>query len=206
MTEADFSFTADLAYTIFPDGAVQLQSSISASKADVNLPRLGYLMQLPLSFDRLTYYGRGPQNNYADRQSGAFLGRYSSSVKEQFIAFPKPQDMGNREDVRWLSLTDANNSGLCFMTTGAPLSTSVLPWSDMQLTMAPHPTELPEPTANWLHLDVGATGLGGTSCGQAPPPAHQRVQSTEHQMGFIMLPPGTVGKRHEGFRPFVQEQ
>ena len=200
MTESDFSFTADLAYTIFPDGAVQLQSSISASKADVNLPRLGYLMQLPLSFDRLTYYGRGPQNNYADRQSGAFLGRYSSSVKEQFIAFPKPQDMGNREDVRWLSLTDANNSGLCFMTTGAPLSTSVLPWSDMQLTMAPHPTELPEPTANWLHLDVGATGLGGTSCGQAPPPAHQRVQSSEHQMGFIMLPPGTTENRHEGFR------
>ena len=206
MTEADFSFVADLTYTIFPDGAVQLQSCISASRADVNLPRLGYLVQLPLCFDQLTYYGRGPQNNYADRQSGAFLGRYSSSVREQFIAFPKPQDMGNREDVRWLSLSDAKNHSLCFMTTGAPLSTSVLPWSDMELTLAPHPDELPEPSATWLHLDVGATGLGGTSCGQAPPPDFQRVLSTVHEMGFIMLPPGTVGHRHEGFCRLPQEQ
>ncbi|MBQ7181011.1 MAG: DUF4981 domain-containing protein [Bacteroidaceae bacterium] len=205
MTESDFSFTADLAYTIFPDGAVQLQSRIVPSKADVNLPRLGYLLRLPLTLEHITYYGRGPQNNYADRQSGAFLGRYSSSVREQFIAFPKPQDMGNREDVRSLSLTDAQGHGLCFVTTEAPLSTSVLPWSDIELTLAPHPDDLPKPSATWLHLDVGATGLGGTSCGQAPPPSHQRVLSTVHEIGFIMLPPGTKEHRHEGFRPRPSE-
>lgn len=205
MTEDDFFFTTYLAYTVFPDGAIQLQSHIVPSKADVSLPRLGYLMQLPLSLERLTYFGRGPQNNYPDRCSGAFLGQYKSTVAEQFIAFPKPQDMGNREDVRWLSLTDALGSGLCFLSTCAPLSTSVLPWSDMELTLAPHPNELPKSTANWLHLDVGSTGLGGTSCGQAPPPSHQRVLSTEHEMGFIMLPPGTTKQRHEGFRPRLTE-
>ena len=53
-------------------------------------------MRLPRELDRYTYYGRGPWNNYADRETGAFLGEYSSSVAEQFVPFPKPQSMGNR--------------------------------------------------------------------------------------------------------------
>ena len=201
MTDEDFSFTTNLTYTIHPDGVIQMESYISPSRKGVTLPRLGYLMQLPTSLDQLTYFGRGPQNNYADRRSGAFLREYVSTVQDQFVAFPKPQDMANREDVRWLSLTDKADQGLLFATTGAPLSTSVLPWSDLELTFAPHPAELPQPSATWLHLDVGSTGLGGTSCGQAPPPRRQRVTSSDHEMGFIIAPLAVAFNQHEGFRP-----
>ena len=206
MSEEDFSFTTNLVYTIHPDGAVQLQAYISPSRKGVALPRLGYLLQLPTSMDQLTYFGRGPQNNYSDRQSGAFLGEYVSTVRDQFVAFPKPQDMANREDVRWLSLVDNTEQGLFFATTGAPLSTSVLPWSDLELTFAPHPAELPQPRATWLHLDLGSTGLGGTSCGQAPPPRHQRVVSSDHEMGFIIAPLSAAFNQHEGFRPLPVER
>jgi beta-galactosidase len=109
--------------------------------------------------------------------------------------------MANREDVRWLSLTNQAEQGLLFATTGAPLSTSVLPWSDLELTFAPHPNELPKSGATWLHLDLGSTGLGGTSCGQAPPPRHQRVVSKDYEMGFIIAPLAAAFNEHEGFRP-----
>lgn len=201
MTEEDFHFTTNLVYTIHPDGAIQLQSYISSSNPLATLPRLGYLLRLPQRFDQLTYFGRGPQNNYCDRLSGAFLGQHTSSVADQFVAFPKPQEMANREDVRWLSLVDATEQGLLFASTGAPLSTSVLPWSDLELTFAPHPSQLPKSTATWVHLDCGATGLGGTSCGQAPPARSQRVMATDHEMGFLIAPLSIALKGHEGFRP-----
>ena len=201
MTEDDFHFTSNIVYTIHPDGVIQLQSYIAGSNPLATLPRLGYLLRLPLSLDQLTYFGRGPQNNYADRQSGAFLGQYTSTVADQFVAFPKPQEMANREDVRWLSLTDKSEQGLLFASTGDPLSASVLPWSDLELTFAPHPSELPAPSATWLHLDCGSTGLGGTSCGQGPPARSQRVMASDHELGFIIAPLTIALKGHQGFRP-----
>ena len=212
MTEEDFHFQTNLVYTVHPDGVVQLEAYIAPSSRLITLPRLGYLFQLPRTLNHLTYFGRGPQNNYNDRCSGAFLGQYTGSVMDQFVAFPKPQEMANREDVRWLSLTDASGMGLLFASTHSPLSTSALPWSDLELTFAPHPAELPRPSATWLHLDVKDTGLGGTSCGQAPPYRSQRVLTHDYDMGFLIVPLREAGDaqkvkaKRAGFQPSAVER
>ncbi len=188
MTEKDFHFVTTQRYTIYPNGAVAVNSSIISSDASVVLPRLGYVMKLPASYDKYTYYGRGPLNNYADRKTGSFVGLYESTVKDQFVNFPKPQSMGNREDVRWCALTNGQGSGMQFVALNGTMSTSALPWSALQMTLAAHPHELPQSDGTYLHLDCQVTGLGGNSCGQGGPLDQDRVKGALHQMKFVIQP------------------
>ena len=194
MTEDDFHFTTAICYTIYPDGTISVASSIVSSDPAVALPRLGYAMKLPKQYDQYCYYGRGPLNNYADRRTGSFVGLYKSTVKDQFVNFPKPQSMGNREEVRWCALTDGQGNGLQFIANsrqgdkGMVMSTSALPWSALQMTLAAHPHELPQSDGNYLHLDCQVTGLGGNSCGQGGPLDPDRVKGALHQFKFIIRP------------------
>lgn len=183
----DFKFISNLIWTIYPDGSIELQSDITSNEATVVLARLGYSMQLPQDMQQYTYYGRGPWNNYNDRRTGSFIEQYQSTVKEQFVNFPKPQSMGNREEVRWCALTDAQGNGVEFIADGT-LSASALPWSALEMTLAPHPYQLPASTATHLHLDAAVTGLGGNSCGQGGPLDPDRAKATNRSIGFIIRP------------------
>ena len=192
---ADFSFSSNIVWTIYPDGTIENQSAVTGSHPKAILPRLGYMLRLPKRFEangsRMSYFGRGPQNNYADRMSGMFPHVYETTVKDQFVAFPKPQDMANREGVQWLSLTDPTGHGLVFGSLTGSMSTSVLPWSDLQLTYAPHPHELPESDHVYVHLDAKVTALGGSSCGQGGPLQPDRVYADAHTFGFFIRPTST---------------
>ena len=182
------SFTTTQFYNVFPDGLVVLASSITTSEPDLPLPRLGYEVKLPGRYNRYTYYGRGPLNNYNDRKTGSFVGIYHSTVQEQFVAFPKPQSMGNREDVRWCALQDAEGSGLVFASELGTMSTSALPWSALQMTLAQHPHELPQSDGTYLHLDCKVNGMGGNSCGQGGPLKPDRVLGELHRMKLTICP------------------
>ena len=182
------SFTTTQYYMVYPDGMVLLASSIITSDPDLPLPRLGYEIKLPSRFDQYTYYGRGPLNNYNDRKTGSFIGLYHGTVQEQFVAFPKPQSMGNREDVRWCALQDKEGDGLAFASQLGTMSTSALPWSALQLTLAQHPHELPESDGTYLHLDCKVNGMGGNSCGQGGPLKPDRVLGAHHQMKLLIAP------------------
>jgi len=182
----EFSFTTLQKWTVYPDGCIELQSEITPSDSESILPRVGYLVKLPSNLYKYSYYGKGPHNNYNDRMDGAFLGIYNSTVAEQFVNFPKPQDMANREDVRWCTLTNRRGKGVRFTAT-SHMCAAALPWSDLQLTVAPHPYELPESDGTYLHLDAGVTGLGGTSCGQDIPRPEYRILGTQ-TMGFVISP------------------
>ena len=182
------SFTTTQFYNVYPDGVVLLTSSIITSDPDLPLPRLGYEVKLPSRFDQYTYYGRGPLNNYNDRKTGSFVGLYHSTVQEQFVNFPKPQSMGNREDVRWCALQDEEGNGLAFSSELGTMSTSALPWSALQMTLAQHPHELPESDGTYLHLDCAVNGLGGNSCGQGGPLKPDRVLGELHRMKLTICP------------------
>ena len=201
------SFTTTQFYNIYPDGVVLLTSSIITSDPDLPLPRLGYEVKLPSRFDQYTYYGRGPLNNYNDRKTGSFVGLYHSTVQEQFVDFPKPQSMGNREDVRWCALQDEEGNGLAFSSELGTMSTSALPWSALQMTLAQHPHELPQSDGTYLHLDCKVNGLGGNSCGQGGPLKQDRVLGELHQMKLVICPffdkeePSGFGKRRDFLCP-----
>lgn len=183
----DFKFTTNQIWTVYPDGSIELEANINSNEPSLDLPRLGYVMKTPSDLKNYTYYGRGPQNNYNDRMNGAFVQLYNSTVQDQFVHFPKPQSMGNREDVRWCALTDEAGNGAQFISTST-FSASALPWSAMQMVEAPHPYQLPKSDGNYLHLDLKVMGLGGNSCGQGGPLEEDRIKAGNHSMGFIIRP------------------
>ena len=174
-------------WKIYHDGTILLDADISANKEDIVLPRLGYAMDLPLQYENYTYYGRGPINNYNDRKTSQFIEIYSSKIQDLGIMLPKPQAMGNREDVRWCSLTNTKGEGVMFIATG-DMCASALPYTQLQLTETAHPYQLPIPQKITLHLDKKVTGLGGNSCGQGGPLEKDKVKTGKTQFGFIMRP------------------
>ena len=204
---ADFAFTSNIVWTVYPDGTIENESAITSNKPKAILPRLGFLFKLPTRFEaegsKLSYFGCGPQNNYNDRKSGMFRAVYESTVYDQFVNFPKPQSMGNREDVQWLALTDATSNGVVFGALTGSMSTSALPWSDLQLTYAAHPNELPESDHVYVHLDTKVTGLGGSSCGQGGPLEPDRVYADAHTFGFFMRPIATADTRKISAKNFA---
>ncbi len=185
--ENDFKFTTNQIWTIYPDGSIELQSAITSNKPSLILPRLGYIMKIPESFENFIYYGRGPIGNYADRKTGQFIEKYNSKVHEQFVNFPKPQDMANHEEVRWCALTNGSNAGALFVGDGN-VSVSALPYSAMDMILAGHPYQLQDTGLIYLTIDLGVTGLGGNSCGQGGPLPQDRVSAVPHTIGFIIRP------------------
>ena len=189
----DFRFVTTQIWTVYPDGSVELEADIQSNNPNLVLPRLGYVMSVPSELGCYSYYGRGPVENYNDRKTGQMLGVYDTTVADQYVNYAKPQNMANREDVRWASLADGSGRG--FVAVGAqPMSVTALPYREEELVFAPHPFELPAPGATQLHLDLGQTGLGGTSCGQAPPSDDNRVKARPARMGFVLRPVDTARK------------
>lgn len=184
--ENDFHFISNRIYTIYPDGSIELNSAITGSK-NIDLARIGYQLQLPTELKNYSYYGRGPWNNYNDRSTAAFVQQYNSTVAEQFVNFPKPQDMGNREGIRWAAVTNDAGNGVMFVSTEG-LSATAMPWNDVELTEAAHAYQLPASSGTWMSLDKKVNGLGGNSCGQGGPLDPDRVKAGENSVGFIMRP------------------
>ncbi len=187
LDEDAFKFTTHIVYVVYPDGSIEVNAAISANSSSVLLPRIGHVMELPAELKNYTYYGRGPENNYNDRCTSQFIEIHASTVDKQGILLAKPQSMGNREEVRWCALTNADGRGLMFIANGT-MSASALPWSQQELTLAEHPYQLPESSGTHLHLDAKVTGLGGASCGQGGPLAPDRAMSRAYNFSYIIRP------------------
>ena len=185
-TDADFRFVTNQVFTVYPDGSIEVQASIASNDDFVNLPQLGYLVTMPKTYFRFTYYGRGKQDNYPDRKSGAFLGIYESDVLKEVGNFPKPQDVGHHQDSRWAALTNMRGAGAIFVGT-QPMDVAALPYTAQEMTLAGHPFELPNPSATYLQLNIATTGVGGNSCGPTPL-QRDRVMATQQRFGFIIRP------------------
>ncbi len=185
--EEDFHFISEVVWTVHSNGKITLRSNISSNKPNLTLARLGYEFVLPKEYEDYTYYGRGPINNYGDRKASQYIEQYQSKVAEQFISFPKPQTMGNREDVRWVSLTKPSGEGVLFYTDSV-MTSSALPYSALELMLAPHPYELPEAGDTHLVLALSTTALGGQSCGQGPPLKQYQTLGTPQVFSLSLCP------------------
>lgn len=190
--DEDFKFTTNQVWTVYPDGSIELQSAITSNNPSLVLARLGYEMQVPAAYERFTYYGRGPIDNYNDRKTGQFIEQFSSTVAEQFVNWPKPMQMSNHEETRWASLTNKAGKGL-LVVNEAPYAMSALAHSAMDLTMTTHAHRLPKSDVTYLTVDAIVTGLGGNSCGQGGPLVHDRAFGAPTRMGFIIRPADAQG-------------
>ncbi len=170
----DVSSDYKLVYTIMPNGNVQVNVAWNAGSQNLpEMPRFGMQMQLGKEFQNFTYYGRGPWENYSDRKTSSFIGIYNSTVAEQSYDYIRPQENGNKTDVRWLTLT--NDDGLGLKIEGLqPLSVKAThnPSEDMDAGLTKkqqHPSDVTPRQQVYLNVDLSQRGLGGDNSWGAMP-------------------------------------
>ena len=168
-------FTHACTYLFNADGSVTLKNRVTPyGVMPVALPRLGLTLHLPPRLEQVQYYGRGPWENYIDRCTASFLGRYKTTVSDLYQDYVRPQDNGYRTDVRWVEFTDKFGKGVRF-SASEPLYVQALHYGWEDLAFARHQSgerRFRAPPARRdeivLNLDVRQTGLGGASCGPQP--------------------------------------
>ena len=129
------------------------------------LPRLGILIELPREYEHLTWYGRGPWDNYPDRKVSCPIGLWHSKVSEQYVHYPRPQDSGNHEDCTMVELRTKKGKKLRIEAIDEPFSFSALPYSAQYIASKTHDYELEDQGKTYLSIDCAVLGLGNSSCG-----------------------------------------
>ncbi len=164
--QVDYSgkFLHQAIYTIYGDGTLNIRNRFEPTAELPVLPRLGISLQLNTVLEKLQWYGNGPWENYADRKDCTPIGLWKSTVTEQYVPYPRPQECGNKEGVRWLTLTDAKSKGLK-ISTPDEMSFSALHYTVQDLDKAKNTWELEPRKAVVLSLDAFQLGLGNSSCG-----------------------------------------
>lgn len=161
-------FLCDYTYTVLGNGDVVLEShGVPEGEWSDTLPKIGLNMTLPLNLRRVTWFGRGPGENYIDSKQAGKFGRYSADVDDLYTPYVFPQDFGNRMDVSWVSLTDLHGSGL--LAIGDPtIDFSAMRFTANELEQANHTCDLKPRDEVILNLDYKHNGLGSASCGHWP--------------------------------------
>ncbi|MFD2611754.1 glycoside hydrolase family 2 TIM barrel-domain containing protein [Paenibacillus gansuensis] len=155
-------------YRIAADGKVQVIQELVPGAGLPEIPEIGMMLELDASFENLTWYGRGPHENYWDRNTGARLGRYAGKTADQFTLYLRPQECGNKTDVRSASITNAAGVGLEF--TGLPaFELNALPYTPFELEAYDHPHKLPASDKTVVRVNYKQMGVGGDNSWGALP-------------------------------------
>lgn len=180
------AFLHEQTITVRGDGSIHIQNRVQCDPSLPNLPRIGLSMQLPVGFEQFAWYGRGPHENYADRNVGARYGRFQSTVTEQYVPYILPQENGSKTGVRWLTLSNDTGIGLQ-VSSSTPFEASVSHFAADDLYAAFHTNELTPRQETILNLDFRQAGLGGASCGPGTLPAYQLPPAT-YEFEFVLRP------------------
>jgi beta-galactosidase/beta-glucuronidase len=157
----------EYAWRFLGSGEAQLTTHVVPLNCPAGWPRLGLQMRLPSALDRIAWYGRGPHESYSDRLESARVGVWRGTVQEQYVPYVKPQENGNKTDVRWVVLHDIRGVGL--LATGQPLlNVSAHHYTTHNLADAAHTIDLVRLDETILNLDHAQCGLGSNSCGPRP--------------------------------------
>ena len=152
-----------LAYEVFGDGRVKTTLTYDPVKELGDMPEFGVLFKFNADYDHVKWYGLGPAETYADRKHGAKLDIYEKSVSDNMARYLVPQECGNKEGVRWASITDRKGRGMLFEMdkNNGPMMFSALPYTPHEMENAMHPYELPEVHYTVVRAAKGQMGVGG---------------------------------------------
>ena len=173
-----------ISYTIYPGGTIDVEASFTTGEK-VEVPRLSLQSFLSPTLENVTYYGRGPIENYPDRKNAAFVGLYNTTVSAMREHYVRSQSMGSRTDTRWLSLTDDYGTGIKITADGT-LQFSALHYTDQDLwdVRYDHLLSTIERSEVVLNIDCKYRGIGNASCGPGPRPKYEIEPNTTHKMRF----------------------
>lgn len=187
-----------LTYTLNTTGQLMVSQQLKVNpqaKAKPVLPRFGMTLVMPQAFDHIHYYGRGPIENYWDRHTSTFLGIYDQSVASQYSPYIRPQESGNKTDVRWWSIYNASaGEGLTF-TASEPLEMASLNYLTSDLDGGPvkeakqmHSGDLTARPFTVVHIAQRQMGLGCIDSWGAWPLGKYLIPYADHSFSFIITP------------------
>lgn len=190
----DVASDYQLVYTMTADGALTINVSYKAGANELpEMPRFGMIMSLPKSLENFAYYGRGPWENYADRNFASQIGIYSSKVSDQYVPYTRPQENGYKTDLRWLTLTDNSGNGIR-IEGSQPICASVLQnWpEDFDPGLSKKYRHINDITPNRdeviLSVDLAQRGVGGDNSWGALPHEQYRLKAKEYSYGYTIKP------------------
>ncbi|MDF1698066.1 MAG: glycoside hydrolase family 2 TIM barrel-domain containing protein [Saprospiraceae bacterium] len=193
------SFTST--YTVYGNGVIKIENTLGSSEYNRDVPRIGMRMQLLNKFDQLNYFGRGPWENYQDRNTSAFVDLYTSSVMDQYVPYIRPQENGYKTDTRWMALSDENKSGILVVSAdqkGMGFSALHMENEDFDTTAgtdysssnkSKHTTDIKVKDLVQVNIDLGQRGLGGDdSWWSMPQEQYLYKAQQEHTYSFYIIP------------------
>ncbi len=188
-------------YAVYGSGDVVVDNHFKMTKDDLpEIVRMGMNLIMPRRFDQIAWLGRGPHESYWDRKTSAFVGLYEGSVADQYWAYLRPQENGNKTDVRWLAITDSNGNGLFFegmphLEVGAHHNLqedfeSVIRSFENQPGKTPvvnrHTTDVKPRDLTSVNVDYKQMGVGGDNSWGARTHDQYRLTEKEYQYSFRM--------------------
>lgn len=190
LTDIQVPYTME--FLVRNDGSLLVSGTMDMTgKKLPELPRFGMRMELAGRYENLCYYGRGPQENYIDRWSSAFVGRYEDKVENQYYPYARPQETGNKTDVRWLSLSDSEGTEVEITGVSQPIAFSALHYApedlDPGLTRKmQHTIDVVPQKDIILHVDLKQRGLGGDNSWGMFPHNPYRLWDKKYSYSYLI--------------------
>lgn len=204
-------------YTIFNNGVVKIDNLLNETSYTGDIPRVGMRMQIQKKYENMTYFGRGPWENYQDRKASAFIDLYESKVKDQYVPYIRPQENGYKTDVRWAAFSDDTHNGLLVVADnsrkGLGISALHMPNEDFDTTSgiayngndtldteyridgipkinaSKHIIDIKEQDLIQLNIDLGQRGLGGDDSWYSKPQEKYQIKGQAKQSySFYLVP------------------
>ena len=174
-------------YDIAPSGEIELSCSLTpVGEEFASFPRVGYMLTVDRSFDRIGWYGYGPEEAYIDRHDGVLTGIYDSTVDEAFVNYVYPQDNGNKHSCRWFRI-EGKHVGIGVFSPDGKFDSSVMHYTQENLSRAVDVSELKRIDDVVWKVDKAIYPIGNRSCG--PPPLEKYIlHAAPCTMRFTFVP------------------
>lgn len=193
---------AKLIYEIDGNGVIAVDAEVMPSAGLPMLPRIGMQCQIPAKYDNWSWFGKGIQENYCDRRTGAWTAIHTGNIRLLFHRYIEPQESGNRTDIRWSTFTQGpSGNGLRFDATGEHLlEVAAYPCLPDDIELARHPLDIPPRDVFTINIDHRQMGLGGCdSWGSLPLEPYRIEAGKTYHWSFLITP--ITGKPAPVIRP-----
>lgn len=182
-----------ISYLIYSNGQVDVESQLDIRGQELpDLPRFGMKWELPVEYDNLSFFGRGPHENYCDRNRGAFVGLYQSKVKDQYFKYVRPQENGYKTEVRWFELRNANGMGIRVSSEQSlgfsALHNSIDDFDQITHTDLRHINDIKKKDGVFVSSDLKMMGVAGDNSWGARPYPEYTIPASNYSFKFSLIP------------------
>lgn len=191
-------------YNFFGNGSVKVRATYKPKGTkQPDMPAFGMRFVIDGDFENMQWYGRGPQESYWDRKTAAKVGRYSSTIKNDLHPYIRPQEVGNKTDIRWFALSKPSGEGFCFIGQNElNISANHFIMSDLDAGEAKHNThwgELKPRDLTTVNIDYKQMGLGGIDSWYSQPLEKYRLPANQNYSYQFVIRPFEKGDNVENF-------